>query len=287
MSRTKVRLNLSLTFNLEAMVLNYNQTLILEYLATFRFLTVGQLMRLGISQDRSHVNKLLRSLRTAEKPLIATTNYGADPVSGKLESIHHLTNFGLKILSERLGNEFPTYDHSGVQAYKDYHHRLGTIDIHIAFHRFCQINEGQLLFWQSYFDRRKGGTVATKLDLPDGKYLIADALTAVAVNGRTNLLAIELYNGQDVTRTLQQLKQHLPAIADCSFGTSVGLEKAHRVMCVFEVPALMKSTLEAVQKEPDFQGLQAHFLFRTLVSVQAGDPPLNIAIAGDGQIIEW
>lgn len=273
------------------MVLNYNQTAMLEYLSRFRFLTVSQLMRLGISKDRSHVNKLIRGLRTEAKPLIGSTNYGADPVKGKLEAVHHLTALGWKTVQELSRREGKSYELSGVQAYKDYFHRLNTIDIHIAFHLFCERNEYEIVVWENYFDRlkdgKRGGIAATKLELSGGNYLIADALTCVYKNSKPTLFAIEMYNGKDITRTLKQLKQHAEALADCSVGKVYGLEQAHWVYCVFEEPSLLDSTLEAVSKDPDFEGLRLYFLFRTLEKLRLGDPPVNLGLSGTGVVAEW
>ena len=273
------------------LVLNTNQTKIMEHLNRFRFLTVSQLIRLGISKDRSHVNRLLRSLRSGEKPLIAGTNYGADPVKGKLESVHHLTAYGQKVLQELSPQELKTYDSSGVQAYKDYFHRLNTIDIHIAFHQFCERNEYEIVIWENYFDRLKngkqGGIAATKLELPSGGYLMADALSCVDKNGKPVLFAIEMYNGKDVTRTVQQLKQHAEALADCSVGKAYGLEQAHWVICVFEEPTLMSTTLEAMENDPIFEHVKHYYLFRTLETVRLGDPPISLGLLSTGEVGEW
>lgn len=77
------------------------QERILHQLAHYKYLTVSQMLALGISNDRSFVNKQLKRLREDFfKPLIYSQHFGVDPKRGKLESVHALTKQGAKILAE-------------------------------------------------------------------------------------------------------------------------------------------------------------------------------------------
>ncbi len=252
--------------------INTNQLIILQHLHRFRFLTTGQLMRLGISKDRAHMNRLLRSLREAPKALAGHTIYPVDPVRGKLESIHHLTPAGLQVLRELQLIEVDEIPATGAQAYKDYYHRVHTVDIHIAFWEYCRTYGLDLAIWTNYFDRSKG-EAATALRLSDGSDLLPDALTIVAKDGEASLFAIEMYNGQDVTRTMKQLKKHVHGLADGALGAAYNLEKAHYVLCVFEVDALMESTRKAVATDDYFAKSLDYFGFKTLASIRTAEPP--------------
>lgn len=76
------------------------QEVILKALARYQFLSVNQLMYIGIAHDRSYLNKQLRMLKAYPKPLIYSQHFGVDPKKGKLESIHALTKYGAKLLAE-------------------------------------------------------------------------------------------------------------------------------------------------------------------------------------------
>ena len=56
------------------------QQKILEALARFGYLTVDQLLHLGIGSERGYLNKMLYNLRTHfEKPLVHSNQFGVHP----------------------------------------------------------------------------------------------------------------------------------------------------------------------------------------------------------------
>lgn len=76
---------------------------ILEALAKFGYLTVDQLLYVGIGSESTYINKLLRNLRTDfEKPLIHSNTFGIHPKLGRLPSVHSLSKQGAKLLCDQL-----------------------------------------------------------------------------------------------------------------------------------------------------------------------------------------
>jgi len=265
--------------------LNASQLTILQHLHKFRFLTTGQLLRLGVSKHRPHANRLLRDLRAGPKPLVGRTNYPTDPKRGKLESIHHLTPAGFQVLRElQLTEHLPP---TGAQAYKDYYHRVHTIDIHIAFWEYCRTFGLDLVVWTNYFDRARG-EAATALRLSDGSDLLPDALAVVGQDRKAFLFAIEMYNGQDVTRTMRQLRKHVQGLADGAVAAAYNLEKNHYVLCVFEVEALMASVQKAVAADDYFAKSLDYFGFKTLQSIRTAEPPPDTWLRASGSpLVLW
>ncbi len=63
-------------------MINPTQEQILKSLAKFHYLSVSQMIQLGISNNRSFLNKQLMGLRkSGKKPLILSQNYGVHPTS--------------------------------------------------------------------------------------------------------------------------------------------------------------------------------------------------------------
>jgi len=68
------------------------QQKILLALATFKYLTTGQLIDLQVMKDRANINKSISILRNNFKPLVGSISFGVHPKLGKLENVHYLTS---------------------------------------------------------------------------------------------------------------------------------------------------------------------------------------------------
>lgn len=256
-----------------------SQQLILEYLAQCKFLTVSQMIALGIKNDRANLNRELKAMRAWPKPPIAHKNFGADPIEGKLESVHYLTEQGEKLLLEHTDCSLvrrPLGD--STLFYKDYKHRKNTIDIHIALLKRVQANAGDLLLFDTYFDqegnnRTQGNARSkTKIVLSDGSFLIADAVAVWHNYTDYQVYALEMYNGKDTGRVERALWQHALALSEGVLVDKLKMIfpsiRGYQVLCVFEHESCMQAVWQRLQSNENYEELKNYFLAKSLTEIQ-------------------
>jgi hypothetical protein len=136
-----------------------------------------------------------------------------------------------------------------VKPFVDYYHRKFTLDCHIQCEREVLTN-----FFYRYFDSN------TPLSMEYGKYrLIPDGAFMVTHNSASSLYALEVYNDNDTSRIIKQLNKHIECLETSALGKSVGIEKGHRVCCVFYDFNVMRLVMQNF--DPQQEG--RFFLFKT------------------------
>lgn len=247
------------------------QEKVLTALATYKFLTTGQLLFLGIMSDRANMNKQLAELRNRNKSLIGSITFGVHPKMGKLESVHYLTPCGSSLLQDCFGEDYPIRLPKGNNGLfqQDYFHRINTINVHIAFNNWAIRNGLKLLFFRTYFDKlssgkEKGYRAESAMLIGTNEYLIADALCVLQTNRREELYAIEMYNGNDTNRVYGSLFAHLQALNNGQPSEQFGLEYGSRVLCVFEKQIYMVQAMKRIFEDARFEIAKPYFLFKSL-----------------------
>lgn len=256
-----------------------SQQLILEYLAKCKFLTVSQMMALGIKNDRANLNRELKALRERDKAPIAHKNFGADPVEGKLESVHYLTAAGEKLLQEHTDIQFirrPIGD--STLFYKDYKHRKNTIDIQVALLQQEAQGKGELRWFEAYFDQegnnrsQANARSKTKIVLSDGRFLIADAVAVWDNYSHYQAFALEMYNGKDTGRVERALWQHAIALSEGLLVEKLQAQfptvKGYQVLCVFEQESCLRAVWQRLAQNPEYENFKGYFLAKTLAEIQ-------------------
>lgn len=248
-----------------------SQQKILVALATFKYLTSGQLLFLEVMSDRANINKNIGLLKNRYKPIIGSVAFGVHPKLGKLQSVHYLTPYGAMLLKENFGERFFVRFPKGKNGLfqQDYFHRINTINVHIAFNRWAMVNDLDLLFFRAYFDKlttgkEKGYRAESAIIVNEKEYLIADALCMLQTPRREELYAIEMFNGDDTSRVLSSLFYHLQALSNGEPSKQFGLEYGSRVLCVFELENYKKHAMKRLSEDSRFASAKKHFLFKSL-----------------------
>lgn len=247
------------------------QEKILVALATFKYLTTGQMLELKVMSDRANINKNINLLRNSFKPLIGSLTFGVHPKLGKLENVHYLTSHGALLLKEIYGDRYYVRFPKGSNGFfqQDYFHRLNLITVHIALNRFAAANDMDLLFFQTYFDklssgREKGYRAESAIMINEKDYLIADALCLLSAPRREELYAVEMYNGNDTNRIHHSLFAHLQALRNGQPSKQFGLTYGSRVLCIFEFENYKKLAMKRLSEDVRFTSAKTHFLFKSL-----------------------
>ena len=82
---------------------------------------------------------------------------------------------------------------------------------------------------------------------------------------------LEVYMDDDTSRIHNSLFGHLQALQNGQPSRQFELDYWSRVLCVFDKPVYMKQTMTRLQEDPRFASSKAHFLFKTMEEVKAGE----------------
>ena len=132
----------------------------LEALGAYHYLSASQLHKAGVGASvRSAREKALQPLVKRPRPLVHCQPFGWVAGRGRLESIYQLTPLGARTLAEiwRCHESEIRYPKTKLKFQRDYEHRKGVIDIHIAFRNWAGRSEDRdiLSFDPYYFRPRK------------------------------------------------------------------------------------------------------------------------------------
>ncbi len=240
-------------------------------LATYKFLTTGQLLVLGIMSERANLNKQISELRLWRNPLIGSVTFGVHPTFWKLESVHYLTQHGVNLISERMdADAVIRHPKTGTVLFgQDYFHRISTIDVHIAMKEQSAWKGFELLFFLTYFDqvtsgKKNGYRAESSIKISENEYLIADGIAMLQTPKRKELYAIEVFNGNNTNRVHLSLLQHLKALSVGQPSKQFKLNYGSRVLCVFETESNMRSVMKRLNEDERFKKSKPYFLFNTL-----------------------
>jgi len=262
------------------MIITRQQQRVLEALACFRYLTIPQMLKLGLS---SHADSLrsqtLKRLTDTHYKAVKSHDFGWIPQHGRLAKIYYLTHTGATLLAEALQLDINDieYPKGGVQFSSDYQHRVNYINFHIELRRWAELNNKALAFVESYFDktgRQQKGHVSsiskTRVQL-NGKAFIPDGIVKYQDHHKSRLVAIEIHNGTHSKRITEQLLAHIEALEHGLFSEKYQHSTANFVWSVHENQSTLtsvKKRLSTVFQDPRFKLFQPLFLFNSQAQAQ-------------------
>lgn len=266
---------------------------VLEHLATYRFLTIKQLLALGATKHKRHLQATLRALagihekegRTAprryqpyRKPVVEQMRFGINREvgGGKLPFVYTLTVQGAQLLAELRSDERPVYV-SAVPKFprQEYRHRLGCTDCHIAVRTWAERNHNQarLDFYHVDFNhsrKLKNRPIAdTRVELTDGRVIKPDAVFRLTMSDqRERLYALEFWAGSEVALIEQKLELYRHALHDGAVERTFAFKHGVQVLAVFQQERTLRHVFERLEARANFQPFSRHFLFATLEELQ-------------------
>ena len=115
---------------------------------------------------------------------------------------------------------------------------------------------------------RKRGKVepmqtVTRIEYGNGYYLDPDGVLLFEKEGKPKMFLIEIYNGKDTKRVINQLRKHVYVIKHGLAAAKYDVKIAARVVSTFEQEGNMKAVLERLAIDPYFQfeGIENYFFF--------------------------
>lgn len=240
----------------------------LEALSLYRFLTVEQMQRLGVGNDRKHLGDRLRLL--ANGGLIGALSWGVYPGLGRLPRMYYLKAKGAAALAAYLRvdvGEVPFVPGSP-KFEMDHLHRRGTVDCHIALTQWAAGAGRTVTGWRPYY-----GGQPLRLRLPGGRTLFPDAVFDVTrADGRPALTALEVCldrGGTDRGRIVRQMEGHREAMEAGLLAEALNVQRGNRLLVVFEAPASRDAVRERLCAQPAYAAFAPLFLFAVLDDVRA------------------
>jgi hypothetical protein len=253
---------------------------ILRALSVFTYCSIPQLARIVGVKNENSVKNALQRLRRFARPLIKTHDYAFIAGYGRLHSISTLTVSGVNVLAEidRIDASSIYFPALGVQYSRDYLHRRAFIDCHIAITQWANTCGAELRFFDRYFlaegGNHAGGTdtlirreYQTKIVLPKAEIIIPDGIFAFEQAGKTRLCALEIHQGRETKKIMNELEGHIRAIETAAIRTKYGLDDANFVLSVLQYPETMEVVMKRFRALPDYAALRLAFHFATLADV--------------------
>lgn len=249
------------------------QEKILRNLASYKFLTVSQLiwLKAGIK------NRLYENIKKlVSGGYVKFADYRTFLRNGgKVERIHFLTPKGATLLVENTPNlhyDDIRYPKSSTTLFThDYFHRVSSINTQISFDKWITAHDMHLHNFDTYFDvvgsRIKHLTnpmkAITRIDFGNGHFLDPDGIALYEQQGEKKILLFETYNGKDTKRVMQQLRKHSYVIKQGLAAYKYQCEAVTKVCSTFETQNAMNAVLKRLETDPYFhyEGIENYFFF--------------------------
>lgn len=265
--------------------INEAQLQMLEALNTYRFLSVGQMITLGICKTKYSISKNASLLLAGKKPLLAFADFGTFPTIGRLPRLYYLTKYGAEWLAEAFQVEAEDINHpKGVKIFtREYFHRVATIDLHISARKFSESIEGmEFDFYHTYFEHTGANhskspnaqkrQALTRITLQD-RIFIPDVIFSVrAPDNVPYLFTAEIYRNHTTKRTFQQLEHHIQSLSESGISKAYQYPRAVRVLMVCEELGAMKALQKRVAESPKFKPFEDFILFKTTEMIRQNFP---------------
>lgn len=265
--------------------LTVTQEKVLKALATYRYLTVAQMMRLGVAGEQTHLYEVLKGLQMAGKPErkpkeIGAMDYGVAVGEGRLPRVYYLTKKGAQLLQGAWPEaDLIRYVERPRKVKSLYWHTLQLVDCHIAFRKFAEGSGHHVRWFRSEFDytaRRDGPprSEAQTVYYANGRKgtLVPDAVTVLdSKSGSELFLAIEVARGTDTGRVEHKIMDYCRALADETAWSVHGIrdDTDIRVLFVFEEASLLEAIIRRMHGNRTFYEWRHHFFGRLLKDVVA------------------
>lgn len=249
-------------------VFSPQQWKVLQALCVYRFLTVDQMLRLGISKNA-------KSLR--DKTLFALRHHKcihSEKIGSFLPDVHHLTKKGADLLSLVEGIEVEASGSGKKQPFSALfaRHRFAQVDFHIALQRWAEQrgDADVLLELQDFICEPKIGRAKpkpmTELAVPElVNTVIPDGTFAVGLNtGPVAVYLVEIHRSTQSKAVTDQLGKYFAVIKSSIIKQKYGL-RANPIICsVHHQSSVLASVKTRLNAHPGFAPFKHNFVFHTL-----------------------
>ena len=248
-------------------------------LSKFKYMSRSHFVAYEVAKKNPSLQNNLTILR--EKKLINRYSFATVPTKGRMEDLYFLTEKGAKIVAENLDTPLDSirYPNRSTTEFKnDYNHRVATVSTMISFVLWAENQGYEIDFFDTYYDKvgsqRKSETGVqskTRLDLPNQTNISPDAIIKYDGNDKSYLFCIEVYNGKDTKRVIEQLRKLSYATFEGIPSKKYDHPKGNRNLILFEHESYIQATIDRIKQDPylsQFEGLERFFYFKSIEAVK-------------------
>jgi len=249
---------------------------ILKQLAHYKFLTIKQLLHLGVgTKNYPYLWRQIASLRDRKKPFVCCDSFSDPrPDMGKAESVYYLNSNGKNVLINEfeMEEEDIRYKVGNHLTASQHYHRLYCVEYQMALDKWLDNNDLYTNNYLTYMDTtgssksEQGLKKKTKIEMgashiiPDGAYKVENE------NKESVLHLFELCNGKETKRIVSQLHKHAQAMA---FGFAadhfqISRSKPYKVVIVFTHRSALKGVIAKILKDEKFSAIYSHFICKEI-----------------------
>ncbi len=249
-------------------VFSPQQWQVLQALRCYRFLTVDQMLRLGISKNA-------KSLR--DKTLFALRHHKcihSEKIGAFLPDIHHLTPHGQDTLAELEGVELGSVPINKRVPFSPIFapHRFAQVDYQIGIRQWAEqrsdadiVLELQDFVYEAGSGRRKPSS-STELTIIDhSKAIIPDGTFAVELtSGKAVVYLVEIHRSTQSKAVTEQLVRYFGVIRQRVIEQKYGYAVNPIICSIHHQSSVLASVKNRLNAAPDFEPFKRNFVFRTL-----------------------
>lgn len=249
-------------------VFSPQQWKVLQALSTYRFLTVDQMLRLGISKNA-------KSLR--DKTLFALRHHGcihSEKIGSFLPDVHHLTKKGRDLLCVIEDRELEPHPAKKRQPFSALFapHRFAQVDFHIGLQQWAEARgDAELLLELQDFVceprvGREKPKPSTELVVPElVNTVIPDGTFAVGLHtGQVAMYLVEIHRSTQSKAVTEQLNRYFDVIKGGAIVQKYG-HKVNPIICsVHHQPSVLTSVKMRLTTHAGFEPFKRSFVFHAL-----------------------
>ena len=249
-----------------------SQVEIIKALGKFKYLTISQIDKLKIFQNKVSIYRALAPLKAGKYPLVLAQGFGLIPGYGRLEQILFLSKYAKELLIDELqmNEKYLKIATSKTLVSTDYFHRIWTIEFNLQLNIYASENNGYVKFFDYYFDKAqkrpkaKFARTKNRIDLNENeKFIIPDGVTKFHLNGRNYLYLFEQHNGLSITKIITQIYSHCIVIKEAAAKNKYNFDRNNRVIIIFEHDKVMNSVIKKCQADESLKRFSDFFLFKS------------------------
>ncbi len=249
-----------------------SQVEIIKALGKFKYLTISQIDKLKIFQNKVSIYRALAPLKAGKYPLVLAQGFGLIPGYGRLEQILFLSKYAKELLIDELqmNEKYLKIATSKTLVSTDYFHRIWTIEFNLQLNIYALENNGYVKFFDYYFDKAqkrpkaKFARTKNRIDLNENeKFIIPDGVTKFHLNGRNYLYLFEQHNGLSITKIITQIYSHCIVIKEAAAKNKYNFDRNNRVIIIFEHDKVMNSVIKKCQADESLKRFSDFFLFKS------------------------
>lgn len=235
----------------------------LDALRLYRFLTIDQMVKLGVASRRKSINETLLDLLRRKHPAVARVDHGVLPGKGRLPSLYFLTPDGAELIAAAFGIDAAEIQtpRGVVSIRHDLMHRIHCVDCEIAARQWAERNGQRVSLCSSYFtytgaNRSKGKETrkaVTRVDVTDRPAVIPDVVLKLEDgSGTERLFLLEMFNQYRTKRMADKLAEYRFALGEGAISRAFAYPAAPRILSIFEDEKALENTQKVLSANADF-----------------------------------